>query len=109
MTEFVVVLVTAGSEEESARLAETVVLEQLAACVNVVGPVRSVYTWKGELQRDDEHLLVIKTRTALYEALERRIRELHSYETPEVIALPVTSGSRAYLDWLLARTRGSAA
>jgi periplasmic divalent cation tolerance protein len=106
MSEFVVVLVTVGSADEAERLAEAVVSEQLAACVNIVGPIRSIYMWKGELQRDDERLLVLKTRAVLFPALERRVRELHSYETPEVVALPVTAGSAAYLEWLGLAVRG---
>jgi len=100
MSEFVVVLVTARSGDEAERLAEAVVTEQLAACVNVVGPIRSIYMWKGELQRDEERLLIIKTRAALFDQLEQRVRELHSYETPEIVALPITAGSQPYLDWL---------
>ncbi|HUI27099.1 MAG TPA: divalent-cation tolerance protein CutA [Candidatus Kryptonia bacterium] len=93
-------LVTVASAEDGERIAETIVREQLAACVNVLGPIRSIYMWKGELQRDEERLLVIKTRAALFDELERRIRALHSYETPEVIALPIGAGSQPYLDWL---------
>ncbi|HVN87142.1 MAG TPA: divalent-cation tolerance protein CutA [Candidatus Binatia bacterium] len=104
MTDFVVVLVTVGSAAEGERIAETLVREQLAACVNVVGPIRSIYTWKGELQRDDERLLVIKTRAAVFDELDRRVRALHSYETPEVIALPISAGSPPYLDWLATGT-----
>ena len=100
MSEFVVVLVTVGSADEAERLAEAAVSEQLAACVNIVGPIRSIYMWKGALQRDEERLLVLKTRAALFPALERRVRELHSYETPEVVALPITAGSVPYLEWL---------
>ncbi len=107
MTDFIVVLVTAGSAEEGERIAEALVTEELAACVNIVGPVQSIYRWKGEMQRDEERLLVIKSRTALFASLEERVRALHSYETPEVVALPITSGSRLYLDWLLSSTRGA--
>jgi periplasmic divalent cation tolerance protein len=100
MTDFIVVLVSVGSAEEGGRIAEALVREQLAACVNLVGPIRSIYTWKGEVQRDDERLLIIKTRAALFDDIERRVRALHSYDTPEVIALPISAGSRPYLDWM---------
>jgi len=100
VTEFIVVLVTVGSAAEGERIAEALVGEQLAACVNIIGPIRSIYTWKGELQRDEERLLVIKTRAALFDDVERRVRALHSYETPEVIALPIGAGSQPYLEWL---------
>jgi periplasmic divalent cation tolerance protein len=105
MTDFIVVLVTVGSAEEGERIAEALVGEQLAACVNLVGPIRSIYAWKGEVQRDEERLLIIKTRAARFADLERRVRALHSYDTPEVIALPISAGSQPYLDWLLSGTR----
>lgn len=105
MADFIVVLVTAGSAEEGERIAAALVGEQLAACVNIAGPIRSLYTWQGELHRDEEHLLVIKTRAALFDEVERRVRALHSYEVPEVIALPITAGAQPYLDWLAANTR----
>jgi periplasmic divalent cation tolerance protein len=100
MTEERVVLVTAGSREEAERLAEALVGERLAACVNIVGPIRSIYRWQGEVCRDDEQLLLIKTTRPCCEALERRVRELHSYDVPEVIVLPIESGSSPYLAWL---------
>jgi periplasmic divalent cation tolerance protein len=105
VTDFVVLLVTVGSPEEGERIAEALVTERLAACVNVIGPIRSIYTWKGELERDDEHLLIVKSRAALFDRIEERIRSLHSYETPEVVALPIEAGSQPYLDWLAAVTQ----
>jgi periplasmic divalent cation tolerance protein len=99
-TESVVVLVTCGSAEEADSLAEALVNERLAACVNVGGPIRSIYRWEDAVQRDAEWLMVIKTREALFSPLEARIRELHSYDTPEVVALPIVAGSAAYLAWL---------
>ncbi len=107
MTDFIVVLVTVASAEEGQRIAEALVGERLAACVNVVGPIRSIYAWKGAVQRDEERLLIIKTRAALFDELESRVRALHSYETPEVIALPISAGSQPYLDWLLGGTARS--
>src|SRR6185369_4901506 len=98
--EYVVVLVTASSSEEADRLAEALVGERLAACVSIAGPVRSVYRWDGVVERSDEQLLLIKTRRGVFEALAERVRELHSYTTPEVIALPIEAGSAAYLAWL---------
>ena len=96
----VVVLVTAGSADEAARIARTLVEERLAACGNVVGPIRSIYRWQGAVEEADEHLLVLKARAADVAALEARVRTLHSYDVPEVIALPVVGGSAAYLAWL---------
>ena len=100
MTDCSVILVTAGSREEGERIAEALVGEQLAACVNVIGPVHSIYRWDNAIQRDDEWLLIIKAPTTHFEALAARVRALHSYQTPEVIALPITAGSDAYLEWL---------
>ena len=97
-------LTTAGSPAEAEVLAEALVVERLAACVQTM-PVRSRYVWKGELQRDEEVLLVIKTREALFEALRARIRALHSYETPEIVMVPVTAVDSDYLAWLEAGTR----
>src|ERR1700687_4425793 len=101
----IVVLVTVGSREEGERIATTVVGEQLAACVNIIGPIESIYSWDGQLHRDQELLLVIKTRAARFDDLAARVTALHSYATPEVIALPITAGSGAYLDWLRVATR----
>lgn len=99
-SEFLVVLVTASSNEEAELIAEALVGERLAACVSIAGPVRSVYRWEGVVERSDEQLLIIKTRGAVFEALAERVRELHSYTTPEVIALPIEAGSASYLGWL---------
>jgi len=101
MTDKRVVLVTCGSEEEASRIARTLVGERLAACVNILdSPVRSVYRWKGRIETAMEHLLVIKTRRARLRALEAAVKRLHSYQTPEIIALPVAEGSSEYLTWL---------
>ena len=101
---FVVVLVTTGSAEEGRRIGRAMVEERLAACVNVVGPIRSIYRWEGAVEEADEHLLVIKARAADVPALTARVRVLHSYDVPEVVALPLTGGSEAYLAWLAAAT-----
>ncbi len=101
---FVVVLVTAGSNEEGRRIGRAMVEERLAACVNVVGPIRSIYRWEGAVEEAEEHLLVMKARAADVPALTARVRALHSYDVPEVVALPLTGGSEAYLAWLAAAT-----
>jgi periplasmic divalent cation tolerance protein len=103
-----VIFVTCGTQEEAERIAETIVNERLAACVNLIGaenPVKSFYIWEGQLQKDSEILLVIKTQSAKLSVLGERIRELHNYSIPEFIALPIVAGSKAYLDWLAATTR----
>ena len=100
MEEFIVVYVTVGSADEGERLAHTLVEERLAACVNRVGPVRSVYRWQGKVEQSEEELLIIKTKRELFERLKTRVQELHSYSVPEILALPVLQGSEPYLKWL---------
>jgi len=101
MTDKIVVLVTCGSASEARRIARALVEERLAACVNVVRtPVESVYRWKGRIEAAREFLLLVKTARRRFAALEREIRRLHSYEVPEIIALPVERGSRDYLAWV---------
>ena len=106
--EFVVVLVTAGSADEATRLARALVEERLAACANVIGPIRSIYRWEGAVEEADEHLLILKARGADVPALEGRVRTLHTYAVPEVLALPVRAGSAPYLAWLAEATTRSA-
>jgi periplasmic divalent cation tolerance protein len=103
-TDCIVVLVTAGSREEAERIATAVVGEQLAACVNLVGPIESIYRWDDQVQCGQEMLLVIKTRSALFSTLAARVTALHSYQTPEVIAVSISAGARPYLDWLCGAT-----
>jgi periplasmic divalent cation tolerance protein len=99
-TGVIVVLTTAGSEEQADRIARGLVEAELAACVNVIGGARSTYRWKGTVTRDVEHLLIVKTTADRFEAVKTRIRELHTYELPEVIALPVVDADPAILDWI---------
>ncbi|MCC5896840.1 MAG: divalent-cation tolerance protein CutA [Phormidium sp. GEM2.Bin31] len=98
-SEFLVVLVTAASAEEAQTLARTLVAEKLAACVSRF-PVQSTYTWEGNIEDDDEWQLVIKTHRRQFQRLEGRVQELHSYDVPEIIALPIEMGSAAYLNWI---------
>jgi periplasmic divalent cation tolerance protein len=100
----VVVFVTAPNEGEARRIGRALVDERLAACVNVVGPVRSIYRWDGQVQEEAEHLLVVKARRADVDGLAARVRALHPYEVPEVVALDVVAGSAPYLDWVRAAT-----
>lgn len=96
------VLTTILNPEEAARLGRTLVEEHLAACVQLVPGTQSIYHWQGAVEESVETLLLIKTGAEQLQALEERIRELHSYETPEFLVLDVDSGSRKYLDWLQA-------
>ena len=95
-----VVLVTCGTAEAATAIATALVSERLAACGNIVPGMRSVYRWQGEVQYDAEVLLLLKTVTALVPSLSARVRELHSYEVPEVLALPILGGLPAYLAWI---------
>jgi periplasmic divalent cation tolerance protein len=106
MEECIIVYVTAGSPSEGDRLARALVEERLAACVNRVAAVQSVYRWEGKLEQSEEQLLIIKTQRSLFTALEKRVRELHSYAVPEIVALPIIEGSQDYLRWLAEQTTG---
>jgi uncharacterized protein involved in tolerance to divalent cations len=97
--QFITILTTTASPDEADRIADALVAEGLAACVQIAA-IRSRYIWKGQVERADEQLLLIKTREALFEPVRARIRELHSYETPEIVALPIAAGDGEYLAWL---------
>jgi periplasmic divalent cation tolerance protein len=100
MTQALVVLTTLPEYASALKLAEDLVGAGLAACVNILPPMTSVYEWKGKLEKGQEHQLVIKTSAARYPELEAHIRLNHPYELPEIIALPVEVGLEAYLDWI---------
>jgi periplasmic divalent cation tolerance protein len=100
MTDKIVVLSTCDSQEQAARLARHLVEQRLAACVNILPQVRSIYRWKEKVEDAGEWMLVIKSRRDLFLALRAEIEKMHSYEVPEIIALPVVEGSDAYLGWL---------
>jgi periplasmic divalent cation tolerance protein len=104
----IIVLVTAADAEEAARLGRTLVDERLVACANVIGPIRSIYRWEGRIEDTAEHLLILKARARDAAALDARVRALHSYAVPEVLALPVRAGSAAYLAWLAGETNRDA-
>jgi periplasmic divalent cation tolerance protein len=100
MTDKIVILSTCGSAEEAEKIAARLVEAQVAACVNIVPGIRSIYGWKGAVERATEWLLLIKTRQELFGRVAAEVRRLHSYQVPELIALPVTAGSESYLAWL---------
>ena len=106
-SEPIVVLMTAAGAAEAERIAETLVAGKLAACVQILPEMQSIYAWQGEVQRESEVLLLAKTTRAKFAELEREVRAIHSYETPEIIALPVVAGSEAYLKWLTDSCEGS--
>ena len=107
MSGYVTVLTTTPSETEAEAIAEALLAEELAACVQIAS-IRSRYLWDGAVRREAEQLLLIKTRAALFESVRAKIRSLHSYETPETLALPIVAGDADYLSWLAAATRQDA-
>lgn len=100
MTDKRIVLTTAGSQEEARKIAHGLVERRLAACVNIAGPVESVFRWQGKVETEPEFLLVIKTTAMAFERVRDAIKELHSYELPECVMLSVEDGSAAYLNWI---------
>lgn len=100
MPEYLQVLTTTGSEEEAERISAALVERRLAACVQVIGPISSRYRWQGKVERDSEWLCLAKTEAGRYAELEAAIRELHSYEEPEIVATPIVAGSAGYLGWI---------
>src|SRR4030043_1126702 len=104
MSNPIVVLVTCGSEEEALKIANALVEAHLAACVNLVAPIRSIYRWDGKIWDEKEWLLIIKTEKQRFEELEKKVKSLHSYPVPEIISLPITEGSSAYLNWIRENT-----
>ena len=101
----IVTLCTVPDRECGEKIARALVDEHLAACVNIVPGVASVYRWKGKVERAEECLLIIKTGVSRFDVLKRRIQELHPYELPEIIALPIIHGSREYLKWITDSTK----
>ena len=100
MTDAKIVLTTTGSQEEARKIARALVDRRLAACVNIIPQVESIYRWQGKVEDAHEWLLLIKTTTAAFERVRDAIRELHSYDLPECISFSVEDGSSAYLDWI---------
>lgn len=100
----IVVFVTAPSEDDAAVIARALVEQKLAACVNIVRNIRSIYSWQGKIEDDAEVLMIVKTQTKHFDALSEKVKELHSYDVPEIIALPILKGSDDYLEWIKAST-----
>jgi len=100
MTDKRIVLSTAGSQEEARKIAHALVERRLAACVNIVGPIESVYRWKGAVESAPEHLLVIKTTAAAFPRVRDAIREMHSYELPECVMVAIEDGDQEYMRWI---------
>ncbi|HVP56287.1 MAG TPA: divalent-cation tolerance protein CutA [Candidatus Eisenbacteria bacterium] len=108
MAEARIVLTTVGVMEKAEQIATALVERRLAACVNIIGPIRSVYRWKGNVEREQEYLLLIKTTAERATALATAFAELHAYELPERVELAIEGGSVAYLEWLSAQVSSEA-
>lgn len=100
MTKFVVILVTAGSEEEAGKIANAVLDKKLAACVNIIPSVKSLFWWEGKKETGEEALLLIKSRAEIVDEVAEAVKANHSYDVPEIISIPVSGGSGDYLKWL---------
>ena len=100
MEEYIQVITTTEKKEDAERIAKTLVEKRLAACIQVVGPIKSIYQWKGNLETSEEWLCLIKSKKTIYFELEKFIKEMHPYETPEIIAMPIIEGSKDYMNWL---------
>jgi periplasmic divalent cation tolerance protein len=107
MSDAVIVFSTCATRDEAERIAKAIVEERLAACVQLLPPIRSVYRWQGAVEESEEILLLIKTTGASFLPLKDRIEELHSYDTPEIMAVPVVAGAQKYLTWLQESTQNS--
>ncbi len=99
-TDYIIVLVTAASKQEAEKIANHLLNDKLIACANIVGPVTSLYRWSGNIEHNEEWLTIMKTRQNLFERLTEVVKTLHSYEVPEILALPIVEGSKDYLDWM---------
>ena len=100
MSEFLQIITTTDTKNMAKQIAETLVEKKLAACVQISGPMISTYEWEGKIENAEEWYCVIKTRKSLYKEVEESIKALHSYDVPEIIALPILEGNQAYLDWI---------
>jgi periplasmic divalent cation tolerance protein len=105
MTDAIIIFTACASEDEALQIANALVEECLAACVNILSPVRSIYRWEGKTCDEKEWFLIIKTGRERYEELETKIKSLHSYSVPEIICLPILEGSIDYLEWMEEMTR----
>jgi len=105
MEEAIIVFVTCGSEEEASKISNSLIEKRLAACANIISPIRSIYRWEGKIWDEKEYLIIIKTKRSNFEELEKEIKSLHSYSVPEVVALRISEGSIPYLNWIFESTK----
>ena len=97
--------ITTSGEEESKKIGRIIVEERLAGCVNIIPTIKSLYWWKGEIENDNESILIVKTKVSNIENIIKRVKEIHSYENPAILAIPIINGSKEYLDYLDAEIR----
>ncbi len=97
---YIIILVTAANKQEAENIAQHLLKEKLIACANIIGPVTSHFHWAVKIEKSEEFLMLMKTRKELFEKVSEIVHEIHSYEVPEILALPVVAGSKTYLDWL---------
>lgn len=93
-------VVTTSSKQEAENIAQQLLKQKLIACANITGPVTSIFPWSGKLEKAEEHLVFMKTRKDLFDKMAETVKALHSYEVPEILALPIVDGSKEYLDWM---------
>jgi periplasmic divalent cation tolerance protein len=105
MSGYTVIFITTSSLDEAKKIGRVLVEEKLAACANIVSPIRSIYHWQGKICDDKEALIILKTKKKLFKQIEKMVKALHTYEVPEVISMPITEGSNKYLSWLKNETK----
>lgn len=103
--EFIVVFITTGNDEEAEKISNKLVEKRLVACSNIISPIRSIFRWKGALCKEAETLLILKSKRGLFDEIVAEVKKIHSYETPEIIALPIIEGSPSYLQWVFDETK----
>lgn len=105
MPDHIVIYITTGSISEAKKIGRTLVEEKLVACSNIISPIRSIYSWQGKICDDKEVLMVLKTKKKLFKQIAKRVEELHSYDVPEIIAIPIIEGSSKYISWINEETK----
>jgi periplasmic divalent cation tolerance protein len=100
VNEYIQVLTTTETKEQAEKIADALVDSKIAGCVQIVGPITSIYDWKGRMEKAEEWLCLVKTKTKLRSEVEKTIQQMHSYETPEILSVPIIAGSKKYLQWL---------
>ncbi|MGB9891215.1 divalent-cation tolerance protein CutA [Thermodesulfovibrio yellowstonii] len=103
--DYIVVLITAPNEDEAVKISKILVEEKLAACVNILKDIRSIYFWQGKIEDEQEVLMIVKTKSELFEELEKKVKSLHSYTVPEIIGIKIKKGSESYLNWIIEVTK----